>query len=149
MIEAISYQNKFKDQGHQCQSLVIRCMDFRFHRQLDQLLDELYSEEGGFGDYDSPGPAGGASKAIVDEASRPVVFSAIDIAKDKHQIKRILIIDHIDCGAYGGSSRFSTPEEEGMFHMGELNKAKDILTTKYPSLEVVTLYQDWDSLKII
>jgi hypothetical protein len=124
-------------------------MDFRFHKQLDQLLDELYSEEGGFGDFDSPGPAGGASKAIVDESSRPVVFAAIDIACDKHQIKRVLIVDHIDCGAYGGSSRFQNEDEEAKFHLGELRKAREILGEKYPDLAITLLYQDWEKLEIV
>lgn len=146
-MESVSYQNKFENASHHCSNLLIRCMDFRFHRDLDQLIQEFYSEEGGFGDYDSPGVGGGASKAIIDEVSQPVVFGAINIAKEKHQIERIIVVDHIDCGAYGGSSRFKDQEEEEKFHVEELRKAKSILSQKYPDLKIEILFQDWNSLK--
>lgn len=149
MIDVVNYQNEYRGKGHNCPNLLIRCMDFRFHRTLDELLPELFSDEGGIKDYDSPGVAGGGSKSIIDEASRPVVFSAIDIAIEKHHISRIIVVNHVDCGAYGGSSQFTSPDEEEKFHRGELKKAEEILTAKYPELEIIILYQDWNNLKIV
>lgn len=146
-MEEVSYQNSHQSGGHHCKNLLIRCMDFRFHRELDKMLEELFRDEGGLGDYDSPGVGGGASKAVVDDASRPVVFSAIDIGIEKHQISRVLIVDHIDCGAYGGSSRFGSPEEEEKFHSGELKKAAVIIKKRYPQLEIKLFYQDWGTIK--
>ena len=144
-MEKVEYQNGYKDKGHECKNLVIRCMDFRFHKQLLGLLPEILGEENV--EYDSPGVAGGASKSVIDEDSRKVLFSAIDIAVEKHKIKRIVIVDHIDCGAYGGSGEHKDAEAEEKFHVEKLAEGKKILNSKYLELEVVTLYQDWDSIK--
>lgn len=149
MIQEVIYNNKFKGKGHECRNLVIRCMDFRFSPYTKELLDKMFADEGGFGDYDSPGVGGGGSKSIIDEESRAVVFSALNIAEQKHYIKRIVVIDHIDCGAYGGSSQFETPEEEAEFHTLKLEAAGKILKTQYPQLEIILLYQDWESIIII
>jgi len=148
-MKEIEIKNPYQDKGHYCKNLLIRCMDFRFHRQLDDTLDRLFSDEGGFGDYDSPGVAGGGSKAVIDPESQPTVFLAIDIAKEKHGIERIVIVDHIDCGAYGGSSKFGDSVEEEKFHREKLREAKKIIKNNYPSLKIILLYQDFESIKNI
>ena len=147
MIPQASYSNDYQNKGHECRNLVIRCMDFRFWPSLDRLLNMLFEDEGGFGDYDSPGVGGGGSKSIIDEESRKVVFSALDIAIGKHHVNRAVIIDHIDCGAYGGSSKFTNANEEEEFHKNQLIKAGGIIKDKYPELKVILLYQNWESLK--
>ncbi len=149
MKKNVRYKNEYQNKGHECKNLVIRCMDFRFTPYIKGLLDQMYADEGGFESYDSPGVGAGASKAIIDQGSRPVVFSSIDIAVQKHQAKRVVVIDHIDCGAYGGSSQFESPEKEEEFHIIKLKEAGEILKDKYPELEVVLLYQDWDMLTLI
>lgn len=146
-MEIVEYQNSFKNRGHKCKNLVIRCMDFRFHKQLLALLSEMFGEDDF--EYDSPGAGGGASKAVIDEDSRKVLFNAINISVDKHKIKRIIIVDHIDCGAYGGSGEHENVEAEEKFHAEQLVKARKILEEKYPNLKIVTLYQDWTLLKKI
>jgi len=146
-MEKVEYQNSYREKGHECENLVIRCMDFRFHKQLPGLLSEIFEEE--VLEYDSPGVGGGGSKAVIDANSREVLFGAIDIAVEKHKTKRIIVVDHIDCGAYGGSGEHENPEAEEKFHAEKLGQAKEILNNKYPELEIVTLYQDWDSIKSI
>jgi len=127
--------------------LVIRCMDFRFHEYLEANLEKLLGKRSQF--FDSPGAGGGGSRSIIDETSRKVVFNAVDIGQEKHGIKRIVIADHIDCGAYGGSGKFSGEVEEEKFHKEQLRLAKEIMAKKYPSLEIVIIYQDWDKIKVI
>jgi len=148
-MKEIEVKNPYRDKGHHCKNLLIRCMDFRFHRLLDDSLDRLFAEEGGFGDYDSPGIAGGASKSIIDPISCPIVFSAIDIAKEKHGIERVVIVDHIDCGAYGGSSQFADASLEEEFHRQKLFEAAEIIKKSYPNLKIALYYQDFEKIKII
>ena len=143
----ISYQNQFKDKGHKCEALIIRCMDFRFHKALGENIGQIIGSENC--SYDSPGVGGGGSKSIIDEESRKVVFSAIDIAKEIHHIKKIIIADHIDCGAYDGSSKFENKEREKEFHIEKLNQAGNIIAEHYPNLDLVLVYQDWETIEII
>lgn len=108
----------------------------------------MFADSGGIAYFDRLG-VGGASKAILDEITRPTVIGAVSIAMEKHQVKRLIIIDHIDCGAYGGSGQHQSPEIEEKFHRGKLYLAKEILQKEFPSLEIITLYQDWAKLKSI
>lgn len=139
----LTYTNSHEDMGHQCKNVVVICMDFRFRQDLQNLLGRA-----GFSDFDLIALPG-ASKAIIDDESRNIVFGAIDISAEKHHAKRIIVVDHIDCGAYGGSGKFAGESEEKEFHAEQLKKAKEILKEKYPLLEVVTLYLDWDQLQSV
>ncbi|MFH1611339.1 MAG: hypothetical protein ABIA83_01930, partial [Patescibacteria group bacterium] len=59
-----------------------------------------------------------------------------------HSISTLMLMNHTDCGAYGGSDKFETKEEEKEFHIGELRKAKEKLSKKYPELEIIMLLGD-------
>ncbi len=52
----IVYQNEFKDKGHECGTLLIRCMDFRFHKTLENNIAEMVGEPDCA--FDSPGVGG-------------------------------------------------------------------------------------------
>lgn len=145
-MDRIHYLNKFKGKGHKCDELVIRCMDFRFHEELENHLDQFCDNSKL--SYDSRGSEGG-SHAIIDETSRASVMEAIELAADKHGVETIIIVDHIDCGAYGGSGEHESEEAEREFHVTKLQEACDIVKEKYPGLKIVLLYQDWDSIERI
>jgi len=146
-MKEIAYSNMFKDRGHHCDTLLIRCMDFRFHRALEENLAKLIGQEAC--EFDSPGVGGGGSKSIIDGDSREVVLGALDIAIEKHGVKHIIIVDHIDCGAYGGSSRFADEVEEEKFHIEKLHEAGSILSRQYPKLELDLVYQDWGKIMLV
>ncbi|OQB05842.1 MAG: hypothetical protein BWY19_00726 [bacterium ADurb.Bin212] len=143
----ISYNNEFKGKGHHCATFLIRCMDFRFHKALEENMEQILGESSCA--FDSPGVGGGGSKSIIDEESRRVVFSALNIAMEKHGVNRVVIADHIDCGAYGGSGKFANEDEEEKFHVEKLKEAKRVLEVDYKNLEIVLIYQSWNSIKTI
>jgi carbonic anhydrase len=99
----------------------------------------------GYNDFDLICLRGG-SKAVIDESSRGAIFESIDAAIRLHGVKRVIIVDHIDCGAYGGSNIFANCSEEESFHLTRLNEATSIIRAVYPSLEVVSVYLDWEAL---
>ena len=82
---------------------------------------------------------------MVNASSRKVVFLAIDTAIERHDISRVILIDHVDCGAYGGSKRFSSQIQEEKFHIKQLKKAREIILKKYLKLEVYLFYQSWNT----
>ena len=60
---------------------------------------------------------------------------------DLHHAKKLVIVNHQDCGAYGGSKVFNGDEAaEENFHKEELKKAKAKILQKYPDLEIILVY---------
>lgn len=76
--------------GHTTNDLVITCMDFRFQPSYPEKMAELGIETADRLSYP------GSSLAVVNGALLP----SIRIAKDLHAINRVVIFDHLDCGAY-------------------------------------------------
>lgn len=146
-MKSVNYQNP-NEGKHHCQNLVIRCMDWRFSgKQVGELLDQLFSDEDGFGSFDDRGSVG-TSKAVIEEESRKVIFNALNVAIEKHGAERIILIDHVDCSAYGGSAKFDgNAEAEKKFHNEKLKEAKEILQKQYSELKIVTFYMSWDKIE--
>lgn len=126
---------KFKD-IHSCEAVVLTCIDFRFWKETVEFVElEL-----GIKNFDFPSLPGSA-KAINESIGDDLAMSCISVPCDLHHVQRIVIINHQDCGAYGGSGKFNgSDEEEQKFHEEELKKAKDKILTKYPDKEVVLVY---------
>jgi carbonic anhydrase len=86
------------------------------------------------GDSDEISVAG-AIKDLLGEA-RDFLLKQIDISTRLHGINRVILVAHEDCGAYGGKRAFSSDEAEFSKHKEDLAKAKEIILTKFPDLEV-------------
>lgn len=65
------------------------------------------------------------------------ILGQIDIAVRLHHIKKVVLVNHEDCGAYGESG---TPEK----HAEDLKNAKEGVNQAYPDLEVGTYYLHLD-----
>ena len=113
---------------HHCKYFLIRCIDFR----LGKPIKEYQEREGIMGNCDEPGAAGGVKDADF-------VLRQLDISVRLHNPQEVILINHTDCGAYGGSKVFGSLEEEYKFHVEELKKAKEMILAKYPSLKVKML----------
>lgn len=125
-------------------SIVISCIDYRFWPQALPLLEKKY------GEFDLIEMAG-ASKNLVsplEPQDKTAILENIGIAIKLHHSKRIILTNHMDCGAYGGSSKFKSKTEEIGFHKKELAKAKKIIKAKFPSLVVKTEFLTMDGSKI-
>jgi len=128
-------QFKFKD-IHSCEAVVLTCIDFRFWKETVEFV-EL---EIGIRNFDFPSLPGSA-KAINESIGEDLAMNCVSVPCDLHHAKKIIIVNHQDCGAYGGSEKFSgSDEEEQKFHEEELKKAKEKILAKYPDKEVVLIY---------
>ena len=65
-------------------------MDYRLQKYLNDWLDQ----NPGTGSYDRVGIAGG----VLDISS---VLKQIELAVRLHKIRKVILINHEDCGAYG------------------------------------------------
>lgn len=142
-MKALNYLGIAPAEGTVCENLLLICMDFRFHRRLIDVL--------GFAGYHEMDLLAlpGSSKSLIDLESREVVLKAVSTAITVHGVKRLIIVDHIDCKAYGGSEAFASSEQEISHHTEMLNKAAIIVSAMFPDLEVVKLYAAWDYVSSI
>ncbi len=131
-------KRKFNWKGiHQCEAVVLACIDFRFWKDTAQFIEK----ELGIKSYDFP-KLPGAAKAINEcKSDSDIPMSCIDVPCRLHHVNKIVIVNHADCGAYGGSEKFNADvQAEQKFHEAELRKAKEKLLARYPEKEIILLY---------
>lgn len=123
---------------HECEAVVLACIDFRFWKETMRFVEE----ELGIKSYDFP-KLPGAAKAINEcrGDEMDIAMKCIGVPCDLHHVQKIVIVNHADCGAYGGSERFyGDAEAEQKFHEGELRKAEKKITAKYPEKKIIIAY---------
>ena len=104
-------KTKFNYKGiHSCEAVVLCCIDFRFWRETLEFAEK----ELGLKSFDFPSLPG-AAKAINE--GNDLALGCVSVPCDLHHAKKIVIVNHADCGAYGGSSKFDgNSEAEQKFH---------------------------------
>ncbi|MDO8424735.1 MAG: hypothetical protein Q7S70_02230 [bacterium] len=109
-------------------------MDFRLGLPLANYL----KENGRLGDCDLVSLAGGVKTLLSPEkeSDRDFLLGQIGKSLHLHEIQEVILINHTDCGAYGGSSHFSSFTEERDFHIREMEKARNLVLSRFPSLKV-------------
>lgn len=113
-------------ENHQAWAIVVTCIDFRLQEAINKWIAENFQA----GTFDRVALAGGVKNLDT-------ILSQIDIALRLHHIKKVMLINHQDCGAYGQAS---TPQK----HAADLQVAKKKVNELYPNLEVETYYLHLD-----
>ena len=124
-------------------ALVLTCMDFRFVNDTVQFLNKEYKDA--YNKFSLAGSSLGYNQNTFPEWS--VTFDKhIELAKDLHDIDEIIVVDHMDCGAYRilYDNPSMSKEEEYDLHRKNLDKFKAIMNKNHPSLKVSTLLVDTD-----
>lgn len=111
---------------HYCKTIIITCIDFRFQDLIDKWLDKNFSPK----TYDRVAFAGGVLNLDVD-------LKQIEIAYSLHHIKEVVLINHEDCGAYGGEGTYQK-------HVEDLTNASKKIELLFPKLKVKTFYLHLD-----
>lgn len=106
----------------QIEALVIRCIDYRFVTQSSNFKDSQ-----GLKDKYDLLAFPGASKNIHQ------LFDAIEVSNRLHKPKKILIMDHEDCGAFGNNNTLKD-------HVSSLEKAEKLLNIQFPNIPVELYY---------
>lgn len=120
---------------HTCEAVVLSCIDFRFWESVSKFV----KNDLGIEDFDLASIPGGV-KSINESDCDGVAGGCVKIPCELHNVKKIILVNHKDCGAYGGSSNFENSDKEDSYHIEELKKAKEIISKKYPDKEVLMLY---------
>jgi carbonic anhydrase len=107
---------------HVTDGVVVHCIDFRFQKYLDSWLHEQLGHD----NYDRVSLAG----AVFDFDA---ILRQIEISEKLHKIKKVILINHEDCGAYGAEGNYER-------HKSDLEKARRKLGAQYPDLDIETYY---------
>jgi hypothetical protein len=117
--------------SHKAQAIVLTCIDFRFRKAVQKFLEEDLN----LTDFDLKGDAGGAKELLTDGPVKDWIMRNFQIAFDLHEVNRVILINHTDCGAYGGSKLHGSVEEEKKFHEEQLKQAVAVVRAVYPNKE--------------
>lgn len=120
-----------------CPVLVLCCVDFRY---IDPVL-AFVKRRFGIKACDVKTDPGGV-KTLLDSKPeiRQSIITNVKLIRERHDVKTLVLVNHQDCAAYGGSKRFASLKAEATFHAGQLLKARAILKPKCPALDVQTFY---------
>ncbi len=109
-----------------CETLVVHCIDYRLQGFLNKWLESNLPAQS----YDRVAIAGGVNDVFY-------VIRQVDVAVRLHSIRRVLLINHEDCGAYGAEGNYGR-------HKSDLQEAERKIGALFPDLDVGTYYLHLD-----
>jgi len=124
-------QQSIKNEHNSCEAMVLQCIDFRLRRRLNEHLMGRFPQG-----YDLISVAGGVKRLLADGPENNFVLEQLQTSHRLHKPRQIVLIQHEDCGAYGGSKAFSSFESEETFQKEQLAKAEQLLKKHFPSISV-------------
>ena len=127
-------QNKLT--AHHAKAFVVTCMDFRLFNDTNRHL----KERGYNVNYDQFVLAG-VSLGFVQQKYPGWGKSLLDhigISIKLHKITKVILLDHLDCGAYKTFCPGLKKEEEYNEHKKNLKIAKEQINKVFPSIKVKT-----------
>ena len=126
-----------------CDAAVIWCFDNRFELGFRKFLQRI-----GVVYWDAIKIAGG-TKCLASpdrESDRAFVLNQIRISMRLHQTQRVILMQHSDCGAYGGLESFASPAAERDNHRAELRKAARVVLDEIPGVVVDGYFVDFEGV---
>ena len=126
--------------GGEVEALVLSCMDFRLVNEVGFLLNE----HGLVNRYDQVILAGATLGVATDKypAWAETFWNHLDLAIKLHGIKRVIAVDHRDCGAFKlvfGKDFGQIPDEETQIHTKVMTEFRDLVKKNQPNVEVELL----------
>ena len=111
---------------HTCDAVVITCIDFRFQLFIDYWIRKNVGDV----NYDRVALGGGVYDFYA-------ILKQVEISDKLHHIKKVILMNHEDCGAYGAAGIYAR-------HKNDLTQAKKTIEKLYPKLKVETYYVHLD-----
>lgn len=109
-------------------------MDFRFEAGIHEFIEK----EGLVCDADIVAAAG-ASKNLIDgedDSQKAYIMKQIGLSNKLHHIRRVIVMNHMDCGGYGGHAAFDGLEAEQAKHAEDMAAAATVIQAEFPDLIV-------------
>jgi carbonic anhydrase len=136
--EYIETQDKLT--AKEVKTFLLTCMDFRLIEDVSHIMDNL-----GYNTNYDHFILAGSSLGIVQEKFPhwgETFFDHLEISLNLHHFKKIVIIDHEDCGAYKKFYPFANKEEEYNNHRDCIQKAYDKITSIFHNFDFIAYFLD-------
>jgi len=131
-------------ENYHCDAAVVWCFDNRFELGFRKFL-----KRSGIVKTDLIKVAGGAKSLASPphESDRQFILDQIRTSMRLHSTRRVILMLHSDCGAYGGLQAFGgDPKTEADHHCGELKDAAASLRASLPDIEVQGYFVDFEGI---
>jgi len=117
------------------EALALTCIDYRLVNDVAHFFDGMHLTK----NYDQVALAGAALAAVSPKfpSSNAAFSDHVNIAKQLHHVKKVIFLDHRDCGAYKvafGKDFAAEHAAETAQHKGVMQQAKTMLAQKHPDL---------------
>jgi len=116
--------------AHTCSTALIRCIDFR----LGGAIRDYMNANNLYDDTDIISLAGAVKDLAQNENG--YLEGQIDLSHQLHSTNTVILMNHTDCGGYGGRAAFENREAENAHHHSELKKGKEKILAKHPDITV-------------
>jgi carbonic anhydrase len=131
--------------GGHCEALLLTCMDYRLANEVTGYMDARGLRD----KYDHVILAGASLGALNDRFPQwnEIFMGHLALAVQLHEVHRVIILDHRDCGAYKlilGDAAVKDAETEFRSHVRQLYALRSAITTKHPHMEVEIGLMDLD-----
>lgn len=128
-----------------CDAAILWCFDSRFDVGFSKFLKRI-----GVAHSDPIKIAGGAKclASPEQESDREFVLEQIRKSMRLHGTKRVILMVHSDCGAYGGldGGFHGDSRAEAVHHEQELQRAAAHLSEAIPGLEIQGYFVDFEGI---
>jgi hypothetical protein len=131
-------------QKYHCDACILWCSDNRFDLGFRKFLKRT-----GVMNSDPVKVAGGGKclASPENEGERAFVLEQIRKSMRLHGTKRVILMVHSDCGAYGGLGIFDgDAQAEALHHEQELRRASAYLREAIPGIEVSAYFVDFEGI---
>src|SRR5215469_15826810 len=91
--------------------------------------------------------AGGATTLASppNDSQRDFILEQIRLSIDLHACCRVILMNHSDCGTYGGLRKFKGDcHAESAYHKIELQRAAEIVRSQFPGVHVETYFVNFE-----
>ncbi len=117
-------------------ALAVTCIDYRLVDDAVRFFDDKKMTN----DYDQVSLAGASLAAVSDKfpESNAAFWSHVGIAKQLHNIKKVIVVDHRDCGAFKvafGKDYKGEGAVETAQHKAVMQQVKAKLAKTHPDLQ--------------
>jgi carbonic anhydrase len=117
-----------------CRALLLRCIDYRLEKP-----GHAYLERRGLGDACDILSVAGSVRTLVRSSGaegRDFLLGQIALSMRLHSPEEIVLMNHTDCGAYGGTAAFPSEEAETRAHLRDLAAARGLIRSLHPGVAV-------------
>lgn len=112
-------------------AVVVKCADYRYSPLTRKQLEKELGVEAFYNLSRL-----GAGRQLLRKKTRRGLLEEVAFTLS-HKAQKIVVIQHEDCGMYGGSSSFANYDEERALQVAHLYQMGGILHAKFPRVPIV------------